>query len=53
MTVQGTPAPATDPATPVRLPGEIEMENFRRNRRDGIEIDAALRAKLEAFAAGR
>ena len=45
--------PAADPATPVRLPGEIEMENFRRHRRDGIGIDPALRAKLEAFAAGR
>ena len=44
--------PAADPATPVRLPGEIEMENLRRHRRDGIEIDAALRARLEAFAAG-
>ena len=48
--VHGTPA--ADPSKPVRLPGEIEMENFRRNRRDGIEIDPALRAKLEAFAAG-
>lgn len=45
--------PPADPATPVRLPGEIEMENFRRHRRDGIGIDPALRAKLEAFAAGR
>jgi LDH2 family malate/lactate/ureidoglycolate dehydrogenase len=44
--------PRADPAQPVRLPGELEMENLVRNRRDGIEIDPALRAKLEAFAAG-
>jgi ureidoglycolate dehydrogenase (NAD+) len=49
--VHGTPA--ADPTKPVRLPGEIEMENLRRHRRDGIELDSALRARLEAFAAGR
>jgi ureidoglycolate dehydrogenase (NAD+) len=47
--VQGTPA--ADPATPVKLPGEIEMANMARQRRDGIEIDAALLKTLEAFAA--
>ena len=45
--------PRADPAQPVRLPGEIEMENLARHRREGIDIDPALRAKLEAFAAGR
>ena len=48
--VHGTPR--ADAATPVRLPGEIEMENLARHRREGIEIDPALVAKLEAFAAG-
>jgi LDH2 family malate/lactate/ureidoglycolate dehydrogenase len=49
--VHGTPR--ADPAKPVRLPGEIEMENLARHRRDGIEIDAGLRATLEGFAARR
>ncbi len=48
--VHGTPA--ADASKPVRLPGEIEMENLRRHRRDGIELDPALVAKLESFAAG-
>lgn len=43
--------PAADPANPVRLPGEIEMGRFERQRRDGIAIDPALRAKLQAYAA--
>ena len=46
--VHGTPR--ADPATPVRLPGEIEMGNLARHRRDGIDIDPALRSTLEAFA---
>ena len=47
--VHGTPR--ADPAQPVRLPGEIEMENLARHRREGIGIDPALRATLEGFAA--
>jgi ureidoglycolate dehydrogenase (NAD+) len=43
--------PAADPAHPVRLPGELEMGRFERQRRDGIAIDPQLRAKLEAYAA--
>ena len=42
--------PRADPARPVRLPGEIEMEKLARHRRDGIEIDGALRQTLEGFA---
>ncbi|MEO5676071.1 MAG: Ldh family oxidoreductase [Usitatibacter sp.] len=42
--------PRADPARPVRLPGEIEMEQLARHRRDGIEIDDALRQTLEGFA---
>jgi LDH2 family malate/lactate/ureidoglycolate dehydrogenase len=43
--------PAADPAKPVLLPGEIEASHLERQRRDGIAIDRALRAKLEALAA--
>jgi LDH2 family malate/lactate/ureidoglycolate dehydrogenase len=46
--VHGTPA--ADPGKPVLLPGEIEMDNLERHRRDGIEVDPVLRAKLEAYA---
>jgi LDH2 family malate/lactate/ureidoglycolate dehydrogenase len=42
--------PAADPAKPVLLPGEIEASHFERQRRDGIAVDRALRAKLEALA---
>ncbi len=49
--VHGTPR--ANPAQPVRLPGEIELENLARHRRQGIEIDAGLRGTLEAFAARR
>jgi ureidoglycolate dehydrogenase (NAD+) len=47
--VHGTPRADAD--TPVRLPGEIEMGHMARQRRDGLAIDAALVAKLEAYAA--
>lgn len=43
--------PAADPLHPVRLPGERELANLQRQRRDGIAVDPQLRAKLEAFAA--
>jgi LDH2 family malate/lactate/ureidoglycolate dehydrogenase len=43
--------PRVDPARPVLLPGEIEMNNLERQRREGIAIDAALREKLAQFAA--
>ncbi len=45
--------PRADPGKPVRLPGEIELENMARHRRDGIEIDPALLKTLEGFAARR
>ena len=47
--VHGTP-PA-NPLEPVLLPGEKEMDHFERQRRDGIDVDPALRARLEAYAA--
>jgi len=40
-----------DPAVPVRLPGESEMRNMKRQQRDGIDVDPALVAKLESYAA--
>jgi LDH2 family malate/lactate/ureidoglycolate dehydrogenase len=39
-----------DPAVPVRLPGEIELDKLDRHRRDGVEIDPSLVARLEALA---
>ena len=43
--------PPADPAKPVMLPGEIELGRRERQQRDGIELDPALLAKLEALAA--
>jgi LDH2 family malate/lactate/ureidoglycolate dehydrogenase len=43
--------PPTDPARPVLLPGEIEQDHMERQRRDGIDIDPAVLARLEALAA--
>jgi LDH2 family malate/lactate/ureidoglycolate dehydrogenase len=45
--------PRADPARPVLLPGEIEMDNLERHRRDGLTVPQDLRAKLEAYAARR
>lgn len=43
--------PPADPASPVLLPGEIELGRLERHRRDGIAIDESLVAKLESLAA--
>jgi LDH2 family malate/lactate/ureidoglycolate dehydrogenase len=43
--------PPADPDRPVLLPGEIEMGNLERQRRDGIAVDAALCKLLEGYAA--
>jgi LDH2 family malate/lactate/ureidoglycolate dehydrogenase len=43
--------PPADPASPVLLPGEIELGRLERHRRDGVVIDEALIAKLESLAA--
>ena len=40
-----------DPAVPVRLPGEIELDRLAKNRREGIAVDLAVLARLEAMAA--
>jgi LDH2 family malate/lactate/ureidoglycolate dehydrogenase len=42
--------PAADAAKPVLVPGELELDRLERHRRDGVAIDPALRAKLEAYA---
>ncbi len=42
--------PPADPARPVLVPGEIEMNNLERQRRDGIVIDGALLSLLQACA---
>ena len=49
--VHGTPR--ADPAVPVLLPGEIELDRLERHRREGVAMDPALVARLEALAATR
>ena len=43
--------PPSDPATPVRLPGETVLERLALHRRDGVALDPAVRAGLERLAA--
>jgi LDH2 family malate/lactate/ureidoglycolate dehydrogenase len=43
--------PPADASKPVLVPGELEMDKLERHRRDGIPVEPALRAKLEAYAA--
>jgi ureidoglycolate dehydrogenase (NAD+) len=38
--------PASDPARPVRIPGEQELDNLERQRRDGISLDSGLVERL-------
>jgi len=45
--------PRADATVAVRLPGDIELDNLERNRRDGVALDPALVAQLEAMAAGQ
>lgn len=42
--------PAADPKAPVKLPGEIELEKFRRQTASGIAISPELRRQLEELA---
>ena len=42
--------PAAEAAKPVRLPGEAELDNLERQRREGIGIDDAVLAKLRELA---
>jgi ureidoglycolate dehydrogenase (NAD+) len=43
--------PPADPEAPVLLPGENELNNLARQRKQGITLESAVLAKLEAFAA--
>lgn len=43
--------PPADALAPALLPGETELKNMARQRREGIAVDVAVLAKLEAFAA--
>lgn len=45
--------PPADPASPVLVPGEIELDRLERHRREGLALDPALLSQLEAFAARR
>jgi len=42
--------PATNPDSPVLLPGEIELRNLARQRKMGISIDKGLLAKIQQYA---
>ena len=44
--------PRADPAKPVLLPGEMEMDRLERHRREGVAIDEDLLEKLAAYARG-
>ena len=43
--------PPSDPARPVLLPGERERAQLARQRREGLEIEPEVLARLEAYAA--
>lgn len=43
--------PRAEPSTPVRLPGELELDALERNRREGVVIPDDLHAQLIALAA--
>jgi LDH2 family malate/lactate/ureidoglycolate dehydrogenase len=43
--------PPADPAAPVRLPGQSELENLRRQQRDGVDIESADIEKLRELSA--
>jgi LDH2 family malate/lactate/ureidoglycolate dehydrogenase len=43
-------SPPSDPATPVRLPGESEFARMRQQKREGLRIDAAVLDFLEKTA---
>ena len=44
-------SPATDPAAPVLIPGEIELGKLARQRREGIAMEAGVLAMLDRYAA--
>jgi len=46
-------SPPVDPARPVIVPGEIELDKFERQRREGIAVDEATLALLRGHAGAR
>ena len=44
-------SPAADPSRPVIVPGEIELAKMARQQREGIEVDPAVLALLQRYAA--
>jgi ureidoglycolate dehydrogenase (NAD+) len=44
-------SPPAEADRPVLVPGEIELDNLERHRRDGLALDPAVRALLEHHAA--
>ena len=44
--------PAAEAAKPVRLPGEMELDNLERQRGEGIALDAKVLKMLESLAGG-
>ena len=45
--------PAADPSSPVRLPGQSEMQNRHRQLRDGVDIELADVEKLHELSERR
>lgn len=46
-------SPPTDPNFPVIVPGEIELERMAKQKKDGINVDAATYALLQQHAANK
>jgi L-lactate dehydrogenase len=44
-------APPRDPATPVRMPGQLAVQKKRQAERDGVQLHAGIGEKLAALAA--
>jgi LDH2 family malate/lactate/ureidoglycolate dehydrogenase len=45
--------PPADPASPVRLPGELELARYRAQVRDGMTLDGDIMSQLEELAGAR
>ncbi|WP_434559253.1 Ldh family oxidoreductase [Pseudomonas sp. R1-6] len=43
-------SPAVDPASPVIVPGEIELKKMRRHLQEGVPVEAATRQLLDQYA---
>lgn len=43
-------SPAIDPASPVIIPGEIELKKMQRYARDGVPVDTATKRLLDLYA---